>query len=165
MDPLLCESQQLDDQLLFLEENTVLTNTTEEIVNPSKIENEKLRNIKSQTKSKQQFNCDICHKTFSNCISFQRHKKKHENGEIHMKLKCNICGKRFQWSIALEEHLLNHSSYVKCDICDKFHDKSNLVYHKRTHKRKQICKVKCDLCGINCAKIRKHKRKIHNVDV
>ena len=77
--------------------------------------------------------CDMCHKTFSNPVYLNVHKR-----TVHKETKytCTICSKAFNQLKGLTTHNENvHSGQVfQCDLCDtSCNSESNLVTHKKNY--------------------------------
>jgi hypothetical protein len=94
-------------------------NKSKELTEKSKQKSEKV--VKSFGEERNEFSifkCDFCHNCYNNTNSLSRHKRIHTNPQI-------------------------------CDFADcrkEFSTKSQLIYHKQSHKSKANRGVKCDFC-------------------
>ena len=79
--------------------------------------------------------CSTCDKRFSTKQHLKQHQSAHSN---ERKFKCEIC--RDEKWFKTKNHLRNHMKFHsepshQCDFCQKkFHNKSDLRKHSRTHK-------------------------------
>ena len=90
------------------------------------------------------FECDICHKSYSNKGNLNQHMKVHDDSK---RFKCDICLKGFHQKSNLVQHYRTHSGEKSfaCRICDrKFAVKCALVKHQATHS--EIKSFKCSKC-------------------
>ncbi|KXJ78009.1 hypothetical protein RP20_CCG005864 [Aedes albopictus] len=123
---------------------------TPEVVVPDTNGNSSKNNpsqAKSPTNGDPQWECDICHKSYSSYVNLYHHKRTH----LAPKNFCPICGKPFLKRVLMKRHILTHEIKPKqkpaprrklddenadkpfeCDICQKtFQLKSTLHNHKR----------------------------------
>ncbi|XP_029713857.2 zinc finger protein 691-like isoform X2 [Aedes albopictus] len=109
--------------------------------------NDKPTQAKAATDSDPQWECDICHKSYSSYVNLYHHKRTH----LAPKYFCPICGKPFLKRVLMKRHIHTHEIKPKqkpaprrklddenadkpfeCDICQKtFQLKSTLHNHKR----------------------------------
>ena len=79
------------------------------------------------------FNCQICHKSYSNKRSLNQHMKFHDESKA---LKCDVCLKLFSCKSSLEVHYRIHTGEkpFACQICNrKFARNSDLIKHHNIH--------------------------------
>lgn len=73
------------------------------------------------------FECDICHKTFSNAANMRRHRVRHTGIKP---FQCRFCGKRFFRKDHMREHM-NHkhnNTQMECYFCQMEFDKENEMF-------------------------------------
>ena len=83
------------------------------------------------------YHCDLCDKVYYNNSSYKSHKTNHKNN-IH---KCNLCSKVYKFKASLNNHLVNHTNqYFKCKLCNKIYmNKRTLTTHfNKKHKIKDL---------------------------
>ena len=94
--------------------------------------------------TEKQFNCQVCHRSYSNKKSLNQHMKIHDNSKG---FKCDVCLKMFQSKSHLKRHYTTHTGEkpFTCQICDrKFVQKVQLLNHQTTHN--EIKTFKCSIC-------------------
>lgn len=98
---------------------------------------------------KQQYECDICNKHFTNPRYLKIHIKAHELPlEERKKFKCNICEAAFLTKVSLQHHILVHTGEMpyECEICKKrYKNKEGLKIHLLIHSG--VKKFVCEVCG------------------
>ena len=84
-------------------------------------------------------------------------------------LKCEICSKyETKFPSSLKHHKKICKSPIKCSTCDKsFRSEKSLRSHAiRVHKKRELARAPCDLCGSilsSASKVAMHKQAIHNI--
>lgn len=79
------------------------------------------------------YQCNICHKIYSNNPALQQHMQSHNKEHS---FDCYVCGHKFKQRAHLETHLRVHTHEMpyKCQYCDKcFSQKGNKNRHERLH--------------------------------
>ena len=101
------------------------------------------------------YECDVCHKPFSDFSSLTSHKRTHTGEKPY---KCDVCGKGFAHVGSLTSHKRTHTGEkpYKCDVCGKgFAQSGPLTVHKLTvHKRTHIDEnpYRCDITDYSGAR-------------
>lgn len=88
--------------------------------------------------------CEHCHKIYNNKRSYKRHKQVH----LGVKHECEVCHKKLSSKQHLKLHLLTHSKDkpLLCTVCGKgFKRKDYLNEHMRTHTGQRP--FTCEMCG------------------
>ena len=99
---------------------------------------------KSTILTEKLFNCQICHRSYSNKYSLNRHMKVHDESKA---FKCGVCLKVFSYKSSLEAHYRSHTGEkpFACQICDrKFAVKQSLIRHQATHSDDRP--FRCSIC-------------------
>ena len=90
--------------------------------------------------------CQVCGKSFPQSLCLKRHRcKPHEEKSENKQFICRYCGVKFGCALHLNAHKCQHTGgkSFPCQMCGKlFIASSDLVRHKRTHKR-----YPCQMCG------------------
>ncbi|KAI5713027.1 hypothetical protein M8J75_013131 [Diaphorina citri] len=87
--------------------------------------------------------CEHCHKVYPNKRSYKRHKQVH----LGVKHECEVCHKKLSSKQHLKLHILTHSKEkpLVCTVCNKgFKRKDYLNEHMRIHTGDRP--YKCDIC-------------------
>ncbi|XP_045457880.1 zinc finger protein 883-like [Melitaea cinxia] len=112
------------------------------------------------------FSCDKCDRKFVSAHKLKYHGRYHDtNGIKKLKTNCEIC-KRAVTDI--EKHMKTHNDRTHpCDFCSNIYaDRNVLTRHiKQVHRG---VRYECDICEkkfVNIISVRKHKMKIHNLEV
>ena len=109
-----------------------------------------LKNIHNHFKTpviiptEKEFNCDICHRSYSNKGNLKQHIKVHDESKA---LKCDVCLKLFCNKTQLKSHYKTHTGEkpFACQICDrKFSLKHALTRHQASHRDDKP--FKCSIC-------------------
>ena len=103
--------------------------------------------LATHTKDKD-YTCNICHKKFVRFLPFCRHKKRHEQRDVH--INCEICEYTAYSKINLKHHMKishpNTPKSYKCKICGKsFTQNSSLHRHMPVHTGEK--RFQCEKCG------------------
>ena len=115
--------------------------------------------------------CDLCPKTYSILMRFNRHKSNHQNGKIKLKQKsqkqktnfqCEICKKQMQNYNEMWLHKRTHSEpNLKCNHCKK----GTLYAHKRNMHGKSLRSTQnctqCDMVLASKYSLNMHIETIH----
>jgi len=123
-------------------------------------------NIKNPDYEKQELQCNVCLKTFSNVRTLQQHMYSHQEG----KHKCEFCDLKFNRPSKLKSHTRIHTGEkpFKCDECDCTFRDSNLlrIHHNREHVDKVLGPYFCDLCPLKVfsttRSLSDHNQQSHN---
>ena len=94
--------------------------------------------------TEKKFNCQVCHRSYSNKYSLNQHMKIHDESKA---FKCDVCLKIFLYKNDLKRHYRIHTGEkpFACQVCDKkFARKDYLVQHQATHS--EIRSFKCSIC-------------------
>uniref|UniRef100_A0A1B6EEN7 Protein krueppel n=1 Tax=Clastoptera arizonana TaxID=38151 RepID=A0A1B6EEN7_9HEMI len=96
------------------------------------------------------FLCDLCGKNFSHDVNLRTHKRTHLAESLKKKHHCTLCTKSFRSKFFLSEHMNMHKDLCpySCSDCNKkFHKRTQLRQHKKTH-LSDSQKVVCEVCGM-----------------
>uniref|UniRef100_A0A1A9Z5U9 C2H2-type domain-containing protein n=1 Tax=Glossina pallidipes TaxID=7398 RepID=A0A1A9Z5U9_GLOPL len=115
--------------------------------------------------SKQQYECEICHRMFNQKPTLTRHMAVHATGAKDY--VCNECGKGYVLEIQLQSHIRTvHNVDRICDQCGKIlHGASALRRHLREHAGIKKPKWPCDQCGTELMShngLKRHKLAFHH---
>ncbi len=113
--------------------------------------------------SKSEFECQNCKETFTDYVSFQKHKAEEKSQTV-----CNLCG----WTTGQRSHLRRHLLLVHkqvqeggqhCEICRiAFVQKKSFEKHMELHRNSNF---KCNSCSetfSDAKKLHRHKDKMHS---
>lgn len=110
------------------------------------------------------FECDVCHKKFSEKTHLGLHMAVHKRNPFH----CGVCRERFPTQDALDEHSKSHQDQQKpcfrCEICyQKFDTDDKLKQHAAKHESEPK-EFNCPDCGKEFGRklnLDRHYRTIH----
>lgn len=125
-------------------------------------EAEMLKECHSRVDNKDVFNCNVCHKSWSNLEKTVAHIRTHTKEQLYA---CETCGQRFNSKGVMHRHTQVHKNIkpYACDYCDKaFSSKQNRDDHHRFHTKE--VKTVCESCGdfLTSASMLYYHRKIHS---
>ncbi|XP_065363155.1 zinc finger protein 729-like [Calliphora vicina] len=112
----------------------------------------------------EQFECDVCHRTFNEKPSLERHLLTHATGSKDF--ICKECGNAYVVKSQLKSHIrIVHSYNRVCDQCGKtLHSIGALKTHLMEHAGIEIPKLLCDECGAQLTShryLKRHKAAYH----
>ncbi|XP_071445650.1 uncharacterized protein [Hetaerina americana] len=90
------------------------------------------------------YSCKTCAKTFTDKLTYNRHR--HMHLVVEKPFKCTVCSKGFPHKQALALHMVTHTGAKPhvCEVCSKaFSQRSNLRTHMTVHsnERPHVCNV------------------------
>ena len=131
--------------------------------------------LRTLTDSEKVISCNGCDLKFVSENSQKHHAKKSHSvitgkvGTSSLNLKCYFCDERFSNGLLRKEHCLSYhdkqdeivdQSRVRCMICSKVVNKSNIYTHRKTH---DPSASKCKLC--HCSFSSNGNKKKHELDL